>query len=135
MLGEFNQAIEKYTAALKALNEVGLPKDSILLLNRSASYLGIKKYVSALSDANQSSELDPNNWKAYWRKGVALMAMSQRLFRTKQAIAAFQDCLKCETLPSNKVSEVQSELRKATARLEKQEEDAPAPDLSKCAPS
>jgi Flp pilus assembly protein TadD len=106
-----------------------------LLLNRSASYLGIKKYVSALSDANQASEIDPKNWKAYWRKGVALMAMSQRLFRTKQAVTAFQDCLSSPTLPSNKVSEVQSELRKAMARLEKQEEDTPAPDLSKCAQS
>ena len=120
---------------MNSLKEVGLPKDSILLLNRSASYLGIKKYVSALSDANQAASLDPTNWKAHWRKGVALMAMSQRLFRTKMAVAAFQDCLKCKTLPANKVKEVEAELGKALKRLEKQEEDAPAADLSKCAPS
>lgn len=120
---------------MNSLKEVGLPKDSILLLNRSAAFLGIKKYVSALSDANQAATLDPSNWKAYWRKGLALMAMSQRLFRTKMAVTAFQECLKCESLPDSKVKEVEGELRKAMTRLEKQEEDAPAPDLSKCAQS
>ncbi len=66
-------------------------------------------------------EIDPDNWKGHWRKGLALMAMSKRLFRTKQALQAFQDCRRCPTLPSNKVKEVENELFKAQQRLEQQE--------------
>jgi hypothetical protein len=49
------------------------------------------------------------------------MAMSKRLFRTKQAIQAFNDCRKCSTLPANKIREVDTELVKAHQRLEQQE--------------
>ena len=41
-----------------------------------------------------------------YRKGVALMSMSQRLFRTKQAVAAFEACRACDSLPTNKYAEV-----------------------------
>lgn len=64
---------------------------------------------------------DPLNWKGHWRKGVALMSMSKRAFRTKQAIEAFESCLKCDTLPANKLSEVKAELSKARFRLEQQD--------------
>lgn len=65
--------------------------------------------------------IDPSNWKGHWRQGVALMAMTKKTFRTKQAIDAFEKCANCETLPGNKHSEVQSALNKARARLEEQD--------------
>ena len=65
--------------------------------------------------------IDPNNWKGHWRKGVALMAMSKRQFRTKQAIDAFECCRKCSTLPADKKAEVANELAKARARMEQQD--------------
>lgn len=68
-----------------------------------------------------ASELDPDNWKGHWRKGVALMSMAKRQFRTKQAIAAFEQCAKCSTLPENKKKDVQNELAKARARYEQQD--------------
>jgi tetratricopeptide (TPR) repeat protein len=129
----FDEAAAKYTQALNALKGAGLPPDVLILLNRSASYLGLKRYVPALNDANIAAELDASNWKAHWRKGVALMAMSKRLFRSKQAVQAFEACLVCGTLPDAKVAEVQGELRKAQARLEQQEAETPPADLSKCA--
>lgn len=49
------------------------------------------------------------------------MAMSKRIFRTKQAIEAFQKCAECDTLPANKKAEVASELAKAKARFAQQE--------------
>jgi tetratricopeptide (TPR) repeat protein len=119
--GNLDLAVEKYTEALNALKKVGLPKDPIILLNRSASYLGLKRYVPALNDANQAAEIDATNWKAHWRKGVALMSMSKRIFRTKQAIAAFESCLSCGTLPENKKAEAESELQKARQRFAQQE--------------
>lgn len=51
------------------------------------------------------------------------MAMSKRLFRTKQAIESFEKCLLCESLPSNKKNEVENELTKSRARLQKQEDE------------
>lgn len=65
--------------------------------------------------------IDPDNWKGHWRKGVALMAMSKRQFRTKQAIEAFESCRKCPTLPADKKAEVAAELSKARARMEQQD--------------
>jgi hypothetical protein len=77
-------------------------------------------------------ELDPENWKGHWRKGVSLMGMTKRLFRTKEAIDAFQQCARCSTLPANKVKEVENELLKARNRLTQQEAESPPPDLSRC---
>ena len=52
---EFESALEKYTAAVSLLKESGLPKDGLILLNRSATYLALKRYVPALNDANQGA--------------------------------------------------------------------------------
>lgn len=132
---EYDLALEKYTNAVNLLKVSNLPKDCLILLNRSATYLALKRYVPALNDANQSVLIDSDNWKGHWRKGVALMSMSKRPFRTKQAIEAFEQCYQCSTLPSNKKSEVMSELNKAKARLQQQDDETPPADLSKCAPS
>lgn len=131
----FEEAVRKYTEAINTLKSSKLPKDPIILLNRSATYLSLKRYVPALNDSNQAISVDPDNWKGHWRKGVALMSMSKRLFRTKQAIEAFERCGICSTLPLNKKTELASELSKAKFRLEQQEAETPAADLSNCAPS
>jgi hypothetical protein len=65
--------------------------------------------------------VDPTNWKGHWRKGVALMAMSKRAFRTKQAIEAFESCAGCASLPADKKSEVAAELSRARARKDQQD--------------
>ena len=54
---EFEGALEKYTAAVSLLKESDLPKDGLILLNRSATYLALKRYVPALNDANQGTSL------------------------------------------------------------------------------
>jgi tetratricopeptide (TPR) repeat protein len=51
----YEKALELYTCALKTLKEFQLEKDSIILLNRSATYLALKRYVPALNDANQGT--------------------------------------------------------------------------------
>ncbi len=66
-------------------------------------------------------EIDPTNWKGHWRKGVALMSMAKRQFRTKQAIDAFTQCSECSSLPPNKKAEVANELSKARARYAQQD--------------
>jgi tetratricopeptide (TPR) repeat protein len=54
--GEYEQALERYTAAVNCLKEAGL-KDCLILLNRSATYLAMQRYVPALNDANQGMPL------------------------------------------------------------------------------
>ena len=134
-VGKFEETIAKYSEAMAALKSVNLPKDSVLHLNRSASYISLKRYVPALNDANQAIEIDRDNWKGHWRKGVSLMAMTKKKFRTEQALAAFRSCLNCSSLPGDKRLEVEAEIGKAATLLSRQEEETPPADLSRCAPS
>ena len=40
---DFEEALRLYTEALNALSAVGAPKNSVILLNRSATYIGLKR--------------------------------------------------------------------------------------------
>ncbi len=51
--GNYEQALEVYSSAIKLLKEFHLERDAIILLNRSATYLALKRFVPALNDANQ----------------------------------------------------------------------------------
>jgi hypothetical protein len=91
----FEEALACYTTCVNTLKKAGLPRDPVILANRSATYLALKRYVPACHDAMQSAEVDPTNWKAHWRQGVAIMAMQAKKFRSKQAI----EVLPAITLP------------------------------------
>lgn len=132
---EFADALVHYSAAIKLLKDAHCPRDPLILLNRSAAYLALKRYVPALYDATQAGEADPSNWKAPWRQGMALMSMTKKKFRTQQAINAFEVCLKSPTLPADKKDEVVKELNRAKSLWEKQDAETPPADLSNCAPS
>lgn len=49
---DYDNALKSYSSAILKLKSVGLPQDSLLFLNRSATYLAVKRYVPALNDAN-----------------------------------------------------------------------------------
>jgi tetratricopeptide (TPR) repeat protein len=132
---DYGTALENYTNAVNVLKAAGCKPDPLVLLNRSATYLALKRYVPALYDANRAGELDPTNWKAHWRQGVALGGMAQKSFRAKQAIAAFDKCLTCESLPDNKRGEVQAAASKARAVMQAIDDATPMPDMSNCMPS
>lgn len=51
--GDYDEALIRYTGAINALKRANLPKDALILLNRSATYLALKRYVPAMNDANQ----------------------------------------------------------------------------------
>ena len=65
-LKDYNAALQFYTEAIKCLKSSGLPNDAVLLCNRSATYLLLKRYVPACHDAVQSAKIDPDNWKGTW---------------------------------------------------------------------
>jgi tetratricopeptide (TPR) repeat protein len=66
----YPEAIQLYSKAIEIK-----PSDAILYSNRSMCYLSIGKNVEALSDAEQSVQLDGTYAKAYFRKGSALVAL------------------------------------------------------------
>lgn len=52
-LADYGNALNLYTAGINVLKAANMPKDPLLLLNRSATYLALERYVPALNDANQ----------------------------------------------------------------------------------
>lgn len=93
----------------------------MILTNRSAAYIALKRYVPGAHDAQLAAKANKDNWKAYSRYAMCLLGMAPRKFRTKQAIQALQTCLECPTLPAEKKKEVETGLMKAKARLEEQD--------------
>jgi tetratricopeptide (TPR) repeat protein len=133
--GDYDSALESYTAAVNVMKAAKCKLDPVILLNRSATYLALKRYVPALYDANQAGEIDPTNWKAHWRQGMALGGMARKSFRAKQAVAAFSKCAACESLPDSKKAEVNAALQKARQVMQAIDDATPMPDMSNCMPS
>ncbi|XP_059214709.1 tetratricopeptide repeat protein 28 [Centropristis striata] len=78
--GEYALAVRLYSEALTAD-----PQNCILYSNRSAAYLRLGQYGTALDDAIKARLINPKWPKAYFRQGVAL----QYLGRHADALAAF----------------------------------------------
>ncbi|KAL0965743.1 hypothetical protein UPYG_G00285140 [Umbra pygmaea] len=78
--GQYSLAVQLYGEALSAD-----PQNCILYSNRSAAYLRLGQYQTALDDALKARLLNPKWPKAYFRQGVAL----QYLGRHADALAAF----------------------------------------------
>lgn len=78
--GEYALAVRLYSEALSAD-----PQNCILYSNRSAAYLRLGQYSTALDDAVKARLINPKWPKAYFRQGVAL----QYLGRHADALAAF----------------------------------------------
>ncbi|XP_058473226.1 tetratricopeptide repeat protein 28 isoform X1 [Solea solea] len=78
--GEYALAVRLYSEALAAD-----PQNCILYSNRSAAYLRLGQYSTALDDAIKARLINPKWPKAYFRQGVAL----QYLGRHADALAAF----------------------------------------------
>ena len=93
--GEYGQAILLYTLALDKSDELGsccsssskqqqqqqqhqslFPRD-IVYSNRAACFLKLGQHEKAQQDADQALQLNPDNIKANFRKGLALHAMKQ----------------------------------------------------------
>jgi stress-induced-phosphoprotein 1 len=72
------------------------PNSVAIYSNRSATYLKLMEFNSALKDAEKCLALDPNFVKAYARKGVCHHMMKEY----HKAMKAFEEGLKLD--PSNK---------------------------------
>lgn len=126
--GDYEGAAAKYGEGLKLLKAATGSGDTVLYCNRAAAFIALKRYVPACRDAMLGAEEDPTNWKAFYRQGLALMAMTPKRFRTEQAIKAFEHCLEMESLPESSKGRVKAELKKARARSAQQEAETPMPE-------
>lgn len=72
--GKSEEAIVHYTHAINVGRTSQL---HVYLSNRSAAYVAVGDFVSALDDATRSVDLNPNWWKGYLRKGTALLALGR----------------------------------------------------------
>ena len=97
--GDFKSAVASYAKGVALLpdpddsEDEAAPADldpemrkqgAVLLCNRAAAYMSDNKPIPALADAQRASDIDPSNWKAHWRVGLALMMMNVRLERSEQ---------------------------------------------------
>uniref|UniRef100_A0A7S3QLM3 Phospholipase/carboxylesterase/thioesterase domain-containing protein n=1 Tax=Dunaliella tertiolecta TaxID=3047 RepID=A0A7S3QLM3_DUNTE len=73
-LGDALGAMELYSAALAACDEMGDPPEFMdaLYNNRSACKLKLKDYIGALADAQATLAINPKSTKALYRSAVAL---------------------------------------------------------------
>lgn len=89
----FDEAIACYTKAI----EVD-PKNAVFYSNRAQVHIKLENYGLAIIDCDEALKVDPNFTKAYYRKGVAQMA----ILKYKDAQANFKTILK--TLPNDKLT-------------------------------
>uniref|UniRef100_A0A914PDE3 STI1 domain-containing protein n=1 Tax=Panagrolaimus davidi TaxID=227884 RepID=A0A914PDE3_9BILA len=82
---KFNDAIEKYTEAIK------LNRDPVLC-NRAAAYCRLEKFDLAIEDCRSALELDENYAKAYGRMGLAYLSQD----RNEDAVEAYKKALELD---------------------------------------
>ena len=90
---KYDEAIEAYTKAI----EID-PNNAIFYSNRAQVQIKLENYGLAIQDCDLAIKLDINFLKAYYRKGVSLMA----ILNHKQALENFKFILK--KLPNDKLT-------------------------------
>jgi tetratricopeptide (TPR) repeat protein len=82
--GAFPKAMRQYSRALELD-----PGNAILYSNRSATHFNLRQFAESLEDAESAILCDEKWWKAYKRKGLALIHMQ----RYEEAIEALEQGL------------------------------------------
>jgi serine/threonine-protein phosphatase 5 len=73
----YSQALSFYSDALKLKN------DPIILCNRALVHLKCENFGSALADSSAAIALNPQNAKAYYRRGMAYFALTKFALASK----------------------------------------------------
>ncbi|GAA5825213.1 hypothetical protein JCM11251_006147 [Rhodosporidiobolus azoricus] len=86
----YRQALDLYTASLNKN-----PFDPIVWSNRAAARLKLEEYGLAIADSTRALELDPRAVKAYYRRGIANLA----ILKPKAALVDLKQVVKLD--PNN----------------------------------
>ena len=76
--GRFQEAVGVYSSAIEAEGKAGSP-DPRFFSNRASAYLKLRLYQKALEDANVYISKQPECWKGYARRALALYGLSDEL--------------------------------------------------------
>jgi len=122
---KFDEAINFYSEAIKIDN-----RNHVYWSNRSAAYMGKSMFTHALEDAEQCVKLNPKWGKGYFRKAVALLALS----RASDAETVLQEGIRAD--PSNndlktKLDEVRKTLEKERRFVDKEGKPLSGSQLAK----
>jgi Flp pilus assembly protein TadD len=101
---QLSDAVHLYSEALK-VDEEALRWNAILLSNRAAAYMSLKRFSEAVSDCNQSISRFPEYSRAYLRRARSYSAMHQY----PASIRDFRRYLCSEPTPSD-YKDIQNEL-------------------------
>ena len=150
---EYAEAIECYTVGVKLLPDLAsddesddegaavaaasvpaevLKQGAVLLCNRCAALLAEQKGIPALADAQRAASMDPTNWKAHWRTGLALMMMKPNIQRSELAMKAFERTLECPGLSPTDQTNAREAYNRAKYRREQGRDALDMPDMSNC---
>lgn len=116
--GAFQKAMRLYTRALDLD-----PANSILYSNRSAAHFNLRQFSESLDDAESAILCDAMWWKAYKRKGLALIHMQ----RYEEAIHALEEGLRI--IKKNAEMEKNLEFAKACQEQAQNLYILPEPDM------
>ncbi|RLV93811.1 Serine/threonine-protein phosphatase T [Spathaspora sp. JA1] len=90
---ELDQAVLEYTLAIELDGN-----NAIFYSNRAQAHIKLENYGLAISDCDEALKIDPGLLKAYYRKGVAEMA----ILKHKEALANFKIIL--TKLPNDRLT-------------------------------
>jgi len=122
---KFDEAINFYSEAIKID-----ARNHVYFSNRSAAYMGKNMYSNALEDAEQCVKLNPKWGKGYFRRAVALLALS----RASDAEAVLQEGIRADPTNSDlraKLDEVHKTLEKERRFVDKEGKPLSGSQLAK----
>lgn len=90
---KYDDAIACYSKAIELDNQ-----NAVFYSNRAQVHIKLENYGLAIADCDKALEIDPNMMKAYYRKGVSLMA----ILKYKEAQTNFKKIL--AKLPNDKLT-------------------------------
>lgn len=103
---KYQEAIDLYTQAIEIDST-----NAIFFTNRAQAHIKSEGYGAAVADCTSALTIDPNSAKAYYRKGVAFMA----LLNYKEAQNNFKNALKRapnDTVTAQNLKQCQNYLKK-----------------------
>ena len=77
-LGQYERAIREYDEAITVDSQSLIPKHSTYT-NRGVTYVELGQYERALEDFDRVIRLDPDDFKAYYRRALAYEALGKTI--------------------------------------------------------